>query len=211
MDPAFITILQQRLIPDNSRLLDLGCGQGLLASILLAAQTHARNNSWPENWPVPPALASIRGIDSVPLDIQRAQLALGSHANFSVEDICTADFGEADVVVILDVLHYIDYHAQDDVLRRVKRSLPPNGRLILRVGNAAGGMWFKVSYWYDRFIWFLRVGKDKPLYCRTLDNWLATLKSLGFDVKLLSMSQGLKLANALLVATNTRPERVYMK
>lgn len=201
IDPAFTTILQQGLIPDGSRLLDLGCGQGLLASVLLAAQAHARNDCWPEDWPAPPALVSIKGIDSVPLDIQRAQLALGEQGSFAVEDICTADFGEADAVIILDVLHYIDYPAQEEVLRKVRQALSPNGKLVLRVGNAAAGAWFKASYWYDRLVWFLRVGKDNPLYCRTLDNWLETLNNLGFDAKQVQMSHGVKLTNTLLVAT----------
>lgn len=203
IDPAFTTILQQGLIPDGSRLLDLGCGQGLLASILLAAKTHAKSNCWPEDWPAPPALVSIKGIDSVPLDIQRAQLALGEQASFAVDDICMADFGEVDAVVILDVLHYIDYQAQEDVLRKVRQALAPNGRLVLRVGNAAAGAWFKASYWYDRLIWLLRVGKDNPLYCRTLDNWLETLNGLGFDVKQVQMQHGVKLTNTMLVATIT--------
>lgn len=205
IDPAFTTILQQGLIPDGSRLLDLGCGQGLLASVLLAAQAHAKNNCWPEDWPAPPVLVSIKGIDSVPLDIKRAQLALGRQASFSAEDICTADFGEADAIVILDVLHYIDYPAQEDVLRKARQALSPNGRLVLRVGNAAAGTWFKASYWYDRLIWFLRVGKDNPLYCRTLDNWLEILNSLGFDAKEIQMSHGVKLTNTLLVATIAKP------
>lgn len=207
IDPAFTTILQQGLIPDGARLLDLGCGQGLLASILLSARALAKDGQWPEGWPPPPALASIRGIDSVPLDIQRAQLALGNRANFSVEDVCMADFGEADVIVILDVLHYIDYHAQDNVLRKVKQALPPNGRLILRVGNAAGGMWFKASYWYDRMIWFFRVGKDNPLYCRTLDEWIAALGKLGLSTRQIDLGKGVSLANTMLLATNTEAPR----
>lgn len=205
IDPAFSTILSQGLIPDGSRLLDLGCGQGLLASSLLAARALARKGCWPEEWASPPASFSFRGMDSVALDIERAKQALGRQADFRVADICTAGFGQADVIVILDVLHYIDHAAQEDVLRRVKQALPPNGRLILRVGNAAGGIWFKASYWYDRLIWFLRTRQDNPLYCRTLDDWLKTLEILGFKTRVESMGRGISLANTLLVATNISP------
>ncbi|HYG32735.1 MAG TPA: class I SAM-dependent methyltransferase [Methylophilaceae bacterium] len=202
IDPAFSTILQRGLIPDGSRLLDLGCGQGLLASSLLAAQELAAKGCWPEQWPPPPSLVSLKGIDSVPLDIQRAQQALGKQVDFKVADICTADFGQADAIVILDVLHYIDYQAQEDVLRRVKAALSPNGRLILRVGNAAGGIWFKASYWYDRLVWFARVRKDNPLYCRTLDDWLAALAAIGLHAEPVELNRGVSLSNTLLVATN---------
>lgn len=205
LDPAFTTILQRGLIPDRSRVLDLGCGQGLLASTLLAAQFLA-GRYWPETWPQPPSTTSIRGIDSVALDIQRAKQALGRQAQFQADDICTADFGQADVIVILDVLHYIDYDAQEDVLRRVREALSPNGRLILRVGNAAGGFWFKASYWYDRMIWLLRTGSDNPLYCRSLDDWLATLGRLGFRTGTEALGRGVSLSNTLLVATLGQPE-----
>jgi len=203
IDPAFSTILQQGLIPDGSRLLDLGCGQGLLASCLLAAQTMAKRGRWPKEWAPPPHLASIKGIDSVPLDIQRGQQALGNQVDLRVADISTADFGQADVIVILDVLHYIDYAAQEEVLRRVKKALSPNGRLILRVGNASGGIWFKTSYWYDRMVWFLRVHKDNPLYCRSFDDWMTTLTDIGFSPKLVEMNRGISLSNSMLLATNT--------
>lgn len=205
IDPAFPTILEQGLIPDGSRLLDLGCGQGLLASCLLAAQTLARKGCWPRDWAPPPRLDSIKGIDSVPLDIQRAEQALGNQVDFRVADICTADFGQADAIVILDVLHYIDYSAQEDVLRRVKQALPPNGRLILRVGNAAGGLWFKMSYWYDRMVWFVRVHKDNPLYCRSLENWVETLTNIGFNCRQVEMNRGISLSNTMLIATNSTP------
>jgi SAM-dependent methyltransferase len=206
IDPAFSTILRQGLIPDNSRVLDLGCGQGLLASSLLAAQMLAQKGCWPQDWASPPSLASFKGLDSVALDIARAKQALGRQAEFRVADICTADFSQADVVVILDVLHYIDHEAQEAVLLRVKQALSPNGRLILRVGNAAGGFWFKASYWYDRLVWFLRTGSDNPLYCRSLDDWLATLDRLGFKTRIETLGRGVSLSNTLLVAANTPDE-----
>jgi SAM-dependent methyltransferase len=202
MDPAFSTILKQGLIPDGSRLLDLGCGQGLLASSLLAARSLAGKGCWPDEWAPPPAYSSFSGIDSVALDIERAKQALGRQGDFRAADICTADFGQADVIVILDVLHYIDHAAQEDVLRRVKQALRPNGRLILRVGNAAGGFWFRASYWYDRLVWFLRTRQDNPLYCRSLDDWIMALENLGFKVRHEDMGRGISLANTLLVAMN---------
>lgn len=206
IDPAFSTILRQGLIPDKSRVLDLGCGQGLLASSLLAAQSLAGKGCWPQGWATPPASFTFSGLDSVALDVQRAKQALGRQAEFRVADISTAEFSPADVVVILDVLHYIDFDAQEAVLRRVKQSLSPNGRLILRVGDAAAGFWFKVSYWYDRMIWFLRTGSDNPLYCRSLEDWLTTLARLGFHTRTEALGRGVSLSNTLLVATHQHPD-----
>jgi len=201
LDPAFVTLLKQGLVPDGARLLDLGCGQGLLASILFAAREMHREGCWPEAWPTPPMLAAFHGIDSVPLDIERAKHALSRRASFEVAAISHKEFEQSDVIVILDVLHYMDYQAQEDVLRRVSAALTAGGRLILRVGDADGGFWFKCSYWYDRMIWFLRVREDNPLYCRPLHEWLAVLENLGFDTRMVPLDHGISLANALLVST----------
>ncbi len=117
-DPIFICLLEQGLIPSGARLLDLGCGQGLLAAWLLAARAHAERRDWPTEIPQPPALASIRGIELLPRNVERA---LGSQASFIHGNICDTDFGETDVIVMLDVLHYIDYEGQAKVLQRIYR------------------------------------------------------------------------------------------
>lgn len=44
-DPMFLGLLKRGLIPDQARILDLGCGQGLLAAWLLATrQSYAAGN-----------------------------------------------------------------------------------------------------------------------------------------------------------------------
>ena len=49
-DPMFLALLQRGLIPDRSRILDLGCGQGLLAAWLLAARQLYDAGEWPAEW-----------------------------------------------------------------------------------------------------------------------------------------------------------------
>lgn len=64
------------------------------------------------------------------------------------------DFAQADVVVIMDALHYVDFAAQNDVLRRVRDALPPGGLFLTRVGNASAGLGFQLSNWVDRTVAF---------------------------------------------------------
>lgn len=199
-DPAFVTLLKHGLIPQNARLLDLGSGQGLLAAWLLAARQHAADQDWPREWPPAPRLASIHGIELMARDHARACQALGEHARFTQGNIAVAEFGEADVVVILDVLHYIEHEAQRDILQRVRRTLAPDGVLLLRIGDAGGGLRYKMSLWYDRLIWKLRGARRSQLYCRALDEWRGLLQAIGFEVDVVPMDHGLTLANVLLVA-----------
>jgi SAM-dependent methyltransferase len=204
-DPAFVTLLKHGLIPQNARLLDLGSGQGLLTAWLLAARQHATDQDWPREWPPAPQLTSIHGIELMARDHARACQALGNgkfgnQARFTQGNIAEAEFGEADVVVILDVLHYIEHEAQRNILLRVRQALAPDGVLLLRIGDAGGGLRYKMSLWYDRMIWKLRGARRSQLYCRTLDEWRKLLQAIGFEVDVVPMDHGLTLANVMLVA-----------
>jgi len=199
-DPMFPGLLERGLIPDNARILDLGCGQGLLAAWLLAARQSYAAGKWPAGWAAPGQPADIRGVDLLSSDIQRAQTALGAPARFEQGDMCHVDFGQADVVVIMDVLHYVDIPAQDEVLRRVRAALPANGLFITRVGDADAGLAFKLSNWVDRTVAFFRGNGLPPTHGRPLREWKQTLESLGFHVEAADMNGGLPFANVMLIA-----------
>lgn len=203
-DPAFAGLLQRGLIPANARLLDIGCGQGLLASLLgsLTGQSPAER-AWPHGWAAPPSGVRVHGIELMPRDVARAQTALahlGERARFTLGNMCSTAFSAAEVAVILDVLHYVDYDAQEDVLRRVQAALTPGGTLLLRVGDAAAGLPFRISNWVDAAVTFVRGHRLSRLYCRSLEDWRAVLRQLGFAVEAIPMHQGTPFANILLVA-----------
>lgn len=183
-DPVFGAIIHGDWIPPGSRVLDLGCGQGLLASLLLAADRGCE----------------VRGIELMPADVERARTALGAAARIELGDIREAPFGNPDVAVILDVLHYIDRAAQESVLRRLREALAPGGLLLLRVGDAAAGWPFRLSNWVDRAVFFARGHGSVSLHCRPLDDWKASLLALGFEVRTIALSQGTPFANVMLKA-----------
>ncbi|MEP6702409.1 MAG: class I SAM-dependent methyltransferase, partial [Betaproteobacteria bacterium] len=198
-DPAFRALLERRLVRDGT-LLDLGCGQGLLAAWLLAARDRFETGSREDDRPVPPRLAAITGIELLPAEVRRARRALGSRAEFVVGDIRTTAFPRADTVAILDVLHYIPIAEQDAVLRRVRAALNPSGVLLLRIGDAGAGFGFRYSNWVDRSVMLVKGHGWNPLYCRSLAEWKTALAQLGFDVESQPMSEGTPFANVLLVA-----------
>ena len=145
-DPVFRALLERGAITAHARVLDIGCGQGLLASLLAACDALASAHQWPAGWPAAPTHTRYTGIDLMPRDIQRAQRALAVLAprpTLVCGDMRTTPFEPCDVVVVLDVLHYVDIAAQDDVLARIRAALAPHGRLLLRVGDASRHLAFR--------------------------------------------------------------------
>jgi SAM-dependent methyltransferase len=200
-DPVFAALLERGMIPERARLLDLGCGQGVLAAWIDAARASFRAKQWPEGWPPPPEPSEFRGIELMPRDVERAQVALGSLARIECADIRTAEFGKADVVIILDVLHYMNATEQEQVLQRVRSSIGDAGTLLLRVGDAAGGWRFRISRWVDAAVLFVRGHRSARLHCRSLQSWKEVLASCGFTAQSIPMSDGTPFANVMLVAT----------
>lgn len=201
-DCIFRELLRRGVFPPAARFLDLGCGQAVFASWLLAARSRFERGDWPAGWPEPPRVLSLRGIELMPRDVARARRALGDRPDIRIEqgDICRSDFGQADVVTILDVLHYIDPAGQEDVLRRVRAALPPGGLLLTRVGDAAGGLGYHVCNAVDQAVTFVRGHGLARLHCRPLAEWVALLENLGFRVETTPMSEGKPFANVMVTA-----------
>jgi SAM-dependent methyltransferase len=198
-DPAFAAILRHGLLADSVRILDLGCGQGLLAAWLLAAQAAQLAGRWPREWPPAPAPAELHGIDINPREVARARTALGTRARIVQGDIRHVDYGSVDAIVILDVLHFTDYVSQEAVLRRARAALAPRGVLLLRVGDAEGGVGFALGKLLDRIVTLVRRHALPQLACRPAREWRALLTQLGFLTEALPMSRGTPFANVLLV------------
>jgi SAM-dependent methyltransferase len=206
-DPVFAGILKEGWLLGADRILDLGCGQGLLAAWLLAARARIdeQPQSWPGDWSPTPRPTSIRGIERSEREVQRARDALGVQAEFELGDIAAAaDFGTADAVVILDVLHYIEFQAQRDVLDRVRTALAPNGVLVVRVSDAGSGVRFAIGKYIDQTVMLTCYHKAPRVYCRPIRDWLGILASAGFHSEALPMSVGTPFANILLIARPLR-------
>jgi cyclopropane fatty-acyl-phospholipid synthase-like methyltransferase len=202
-DPAFVGILELGLLRNRNRILDLGCGQGLLAAWLLAARKCYDSSVWPDEWPEPPRPASMRGIEMRERDVRRAQCALGAQVKFAAGDIRDSEYGTADAIVILDVLHYMEHRAQERVLARVRAALAVGGVLLLRVGDAAGGIRFHASELVDQVVLFAHEHRWPKFYCRSVRDWQNLLAQDGFRIEAVPMIAGTPFANVLLIARLT--------
>ncbi len=192
-------MLERGLLLGRGHILDLGCGQGLLASWLRAALLCYKNGNWPQGWPPAPAPHSTRGIELMVRDVERARAALGPACEIAQGDIRSSEFGTTDAVVILDVLHYLGKDDQLQVLQRVRAALPARGLLLLRVGDADGGLRFRYSQGVDKVVMLLRGHSSVATHCRSAAQWRELLHKCGFEVQVTPMSEGTRFANVLLI------------
>ncbi len=199
-DPVFEEILARGLLARRARILDLGCGQGLLAALLVAARGAWNTGAWPDHWPPAPQPSIIRGIELVTRYVERAHRALACGAEFVTGDVRRVDFGSADGIVILDVLHYLEFSDQRGILQRAHKALSGGGILLLRVCDAAGGIRFALGKRLDQMVLLVSGRGLKALRCRSLDEWRDLLSSTGFESETVPMSSGTPFANALIIA-----------
>ncbi len=202
-DAVFLTLLRRGLIPDGARVSDLGCGQGLLAAVLLAARRQFEAGVWPEAWPAPPANLLLHGIELEEEIAQWGRIALGNDVRIETGDVSEAVLPPADVFVLLDVLHYLEVNAQVRLLDNAARALACGGRLLMRVADASAGLAFHLTRIVDRLGTLSRFGqrmRSPRMTFRTAAEWTALLQSLGFRVCVESIDARNTLANVLLHA-----------
>ena len=201
-DPVYVSLLRRGGIPDGARVLDLGCGQGVLAAILIAARRQYESGTWPAGWPAPPAATQLYGIELQDRSANWARIALGVAVHTG--DLRHAVLPDADSVFILDVLHHLEPQAQQRVLEKVAHALRAGGTLFMRVADIAGGLRFGFTRIGDWISTMMRGQQVPPHHHRSLADWTALLHGTGFEVEAEPMSAGTPFANVLLTARAAR-------
>jgi SAM-dependent methyltransferase len=197
-DPVYRAVLLADWLPRHGRLVDVGCGQGLLLALLAEARVAATKGAWPASWPEPPALELV-GIELRTRMSRLARHALGGDATIATGDAREADFGRADIIVIFDVLHLIDAASQVDIVRRAASALEPTGRLVVREADRSAGWRFGMVRLGNRLTALVRGRWFAPFAFRTADDWRRLLRDAGLDVEVRPMGDGTPFANVLIV------------
>ena len=111
------------LVPHCGRIVDLGCGYGFITFALGLSSTKRE----------------MVGIDYDEEKIKVAQECPVKPPNidFAQGDVVKAEYGQADVFLIADVLHYLTPEEQQQVLIKMAKHLNEGGRIIIRDGDKA--------------------------------------------------------------------------
>lgn len=199
-DPAYFSLLRLDLLPARGSLLDVGCGQGLLFSLLAAARKEYAAGRWPSGWPAPPAQLTLHGVDANASRVRLAREALQRDAQIHLSDLRGFDFPRCAAIVMLDVLLFLPEPDQEAVLERAAAALEPGGRLLMREPDAGAGLAFHVtrlSAWFDAAA---RGEWGPQLYCRSATRWASALAQHGLAVESLPMDDGTPFSNVLFSA-----------
>jgi SAM-dependent methyltransferase len=208
-DPMFAALLELGVLPPGARVLDLGCGRSLLAAWLLAAERLAADGAWTAV-PQPPRGLRFEGVELTARHAdcgRRALAAWGERVHVRTGDLCAAPVDGAQVVTLLDAIHYLAHADQERLLDRLRRELPPDGVLLARVGDGGAGLRAHGSRLTDRLVLLAQARRWSPLSCRPLAAWIEALRSRGLAVTARPMSAGTPFANALLIARVPSPAR----
>ena len=200
-DPVFQAVLKHGLLPKRGRLLDLGCGLGLLLALLSQARSQYQAGQWFAGWPTPPPNLQLSGVELEPWKVAAATQALGDKATIRQGDIRNIELPQCAGIVILDVLYYLNAAEQRQVLQRIASALQPGGVLLLREGDTAGRLRFHITRLVERLCCLSRGQGWLPFHYRSAKEWVKLLQELGFSVESLPMSHGTPFANSLFRAT----------
>jgi trans-aconitate methyltransferase len=186
VDPVYRELLD-RGIADARRIVDLGCGRGLLFALILASRGGAE-------------APDLHGIEIATSSARSARLALGDAATIVEADLANQTIPPCDAVTLLDVAHYLPLHVQDDLWKRVRAALPTGGRLFVREADAAAGAGFLAVRAAER-IAAIRGGDGSRRFAyRTVAELSRRLDASGFAVTATPMGRGTPFSNVLLEA-----------
>jgi len=210
-DPVFFSLLRRGLLPDRGSLLDLGCGQGILLSLLKAAKEQYQAGVWPRDWPAPPLNLGSRGIERSERRVRAARLALGDGVQVIQGDLRELELPQCSVITMLDVLFYLAKDEQERLIDKAAGALAAGGLLLVRETDAGGGFAFAMSRWSERFAAALRGEFCPQLHYRSAAEWIAELEGRGFSVESQPMSEGTPFSNVLFVARKAGPEAARVR
>lgn len=189
-DPVYF-MLHDHLEGTGGTILDLGCGRGIALALLDAT----RNERGAAGTIAPRKLL---GVDCNPKVTRVARAALGENASIEERDLADFQPPAADVVLLLDVLHYLDAAVQEQVLDRACHSLRPGGLLFMREPDAASGVKFFVTRTAERTMSILRGRLRQRFHYRSGAEWHALLRGHGLTVAASGAAQGTPFANVLI-------------
>lgn len=199
-DPLYFGLLTSGVLAGRKRLLDLGCGRGILLALLTEAEQLAGAGAWPESWGRPLGQLELTGVEKNPRTAAVARAALGEAATVITADLSEFELRRADAILLLDVLHYLPADEQERLLKVAAARIDAGGILVLREVAADGGVRFLLTRGAERVCAIARLHWRQRFCYRSAAEWAAILAGYGLQPKSTPMSRGTPYSNVLILA-----------
>ncbi|WP_437925984.1 DUF2062 domain-containing protein [Sorangium sp. So ce291] len=193
--------------------LDIGTGAGQLPILLLELGRAARVRGF--DWDrakIDDALRASGGGSGAALPLSSGspgrsdgpRVASALPAEFWCADAREAELGEADTVLLIDLLHYFRVEEQDAILRRAAAAVRPGGRLLVREADTERGLRSSVTLLEERIFTALRFNRGERVRFRPAREIVALLGQLGFSCETRPAWGKTPFSNVLIVGTRAR-------
>jgi uncharacterized protein (DUF2062 family)/SAM-dependent methyltransferase len=191
--------------------LDIGTGAGQLPILLLelGRASHVRGFDW-DRAKIDDALRARDGSSVVPGaaphpgspgELGAVSAAPRLAAEFWCSDAREGALGEADTVLLIDLLHYFRAEEQDAILRRAAAAVRPGGRLLVREADTERGWRSSVTWIEERIFTALRFNRGERVCFRPAREIVAILEELGFTCETKAAWGKTPFSNVLIVST----------
>jgi SAM-dependent methyltransferase len=183
--PKLLSVMDL-LLPDEGRILDIGCGFGLFAAYFGQTQPSRR----------------IVGVDPNERRIEMARRVC-EHVGVTGNTFIAGDARDAKLegpfagAYVLDVMHHIPASDQLPLLERLRDLLAPRGVLVVKDITTEPRFGLEFTRALDR----LMVGWNEPLSYRHHREWGEMLTSIGFRVRMVRVPDVLPYPHVVIAAT----------
>jgi 2-polyprenyl-3-methyl-5-hydroxy-6-metoxy-1,4-benzoquinol methylase len=191
-----------RRVPSSGRVLDVGCGHGLLTALLSGPGGAPGSSAVGQN------PRSVVGIDPDARKVRLAMQALGERAGVTlrvgrIEDLEHSEAGGFDTVVICDVLYLLPRSSWVGFLARCRGLLRAGGTLLLKEAEGDGS-WKHYKCLAQEWLMVRALGRTQGSGGLTLPGraeTVAILREAGLDpVEVVDLSRGFTTPHVLHVA-----------
>lgn len=168
----------ERLIPQKGFIIDLGCGYGIFSNFLGLA-------------------GSKREVLGIELDSKKIKFADRGVRNvrFMRADITRTALEEADVILLIHVLHHLGSFAeQEKLLVECKKRLTRNGKLIVAEVDKKPILKYILGWIADKLLY-----PGDKIYYQMPNEFGKLFRDLGFRVKMIKADGGKPFAHVIYV------------
>ncbi len=165
--------------------LDIGAGRGQLAILLveLGRATRARGIDWDEG------------------KVAAGNAAAGGDLAVEIVqgDARTAEYGSADTVLLIDLIHYFAIEEQDAILRRAAAAVRVGGRLLVREADTERGLRSAITLLEEKVFTAVQWNRGERVRLRAAREIVARLEEAGLRCEVVPAWGKTPFSNVLVV------------